>query len=45
MTANHNYGPLRAGVFYNVILEGYDWCRVKLHGKIINVPKFVFEDD
>ena len=41
--ALHNYGPFKKLGYYNIVDEGFDWYDVQYHGKLICVPKWVFE--
>lgn len=45
LEATCNYGPIKRRQDYRVLNEGFDWYMVAVRGKVIYVPKFVFEED
>ena len=45
LEAYHKYGPLRRGTMCKQLKEGYDWCAVRLRGKVLFVPKWVFSQE
>lgn len=44
MLAVINYGNIRKGNFYKIILEGYDWYKILINGAPRYTPKWVFGD-
>ena len=43
LEATLSYGPLKKRHDYKVLDDGYDWYKISVKGKIVYVPKFVFE--
>lgn len=45
MYACHNYGLIQKSHDYTILSEGLDWYLVRIRGKVIYTPKWVFEDE
>jgi hypothetical protein len=37
-----DYGPIRFSRAYKVLMYGYDYVTLKVNGKPVNIPNFVF---
>lgn len=44
MICKHQYGPLKLGVSYDIMEEGYDYYAVHCRGRIVYVPKWAFHE-
>ena len=44
MKARINYGNVHVGQFYTLITEGVDFFLVRVRGKLLYAPKWVFID-
>jgi len=42
MTARTNYGPVKAGTYYNILEEGFDYFKISCRGRVIFCPVYVF---